>query len=195
MPGWTPSKKQRKYYSGKKKRHTIKAQVVVNKATSIILCTAESCGKTHDFAIYKKTIGCRVLNSIKEQTDSGYQGIIEFHHNSETPKRSPEVKIWPIKKRRKIIAFLMNIFLLRISTLKSKCLKSWNTLIVIVENVIFWDWILFVVSSILKFNFSFRGGLILFIANQRMMRFSLQEIMRLRRLPMLIKNCKRLRRQ
>ena len=82
-------KKQRKYYSGKKKRHTIKAQVIVNKATGIILCTAESFGKTHDFALYKNSIGSRVLDSIKAQADSGYQGITAIHHNSETPKKKP----------------------------------------------------------------------------------------------------------
>ena len=76
-------------FSGKKKRHTIKAQVIVNKSTGIILCTAEGFGKTHDFALYKNSIGCRVLDRIKAQTDSGYQGITAIHHNSETPKKKP----------------------------------------------------------------------------------------------------------
>ncbi len=84
------SKKQRKWYSGKKKRHTIKAQIVVNRATGIIICTAEDYGKTHDFALYKNTIGSRVLDCIKAQADSGYQGISAFHQNSETPKKKPK---------------------------------------------------------------------------------------------------------
>ncbi|MBQ1517821.1 MAG: transposase [Clostridia bacterium] len=67
----------------------MKAQIVVNRATGIILCTAESCGRTHDFALYKNTIGCRVLDSIKTQADSGYQGLTAIHHNSETPKKKP----------------------------------------------------------------------------------------------------------
>ena len=86
----TPQKKQKKWYSGKKKRHTVKAQVVVNRANGQILCTAEDCGKTHDFALYKKTIGNHVLGCIKEQADSGYQGISAFHKNSETPKKKPK---------------------------------------------------------------------------------------------------------
>ena len=90
MSDWAPPKKQRKYYSGKKKRHTIKVQVIANRATGIILCTAESCGKTHDFALYKNSIGNRILDSIKEQADSGYQGISALHHNSETPKKKPK---------------------------------------------------------------------------------------------------------
>ena len=89
MPDWTPQKKQRKYYSGKKKRHTIKAQVIADRNNGTILCTAESTGKTHDFALYKNSIGNRVLDSIKEQADSGYQGLSALHRNSETPKKKP----------------------------------------------------------------------------------------------------------
>lgn len=64
--------------------------MVVNRANGIIICTAETYGKTHDFALYKKTIGSRVLDSIKEQADSGYQGMSAFHRNSETPKKKPK---------------------------------------------------------------------------------------------------------
>ena len=92
MPNRTSWKKQKKWYSGKKKRHTIKAQAVVNKANGKIICTAEDRGKTHDFKLYKNTIGSRVLSSIKEQADSGYQGICAYHHNSETPKKKPKGK-------------------------------------------------------------------------------------------------------
>ena len=31
-----------------------------------------------------------MLGCIKEQADSGYQGISEFHKNSETPKKKPK---------------------------------------------------------------------------------------------------------
>jgi hypothetical protein len=51
---------------------------------------AEDCGKTHDFKLYKDTVGERVLDSIKEQMDSGYQGILAIHANSETPKKKPK---------------------------------------------------------------------------------------------------------
>ena len=35
------------------------------------------------------TIGSRVLDCIKAQADSSYQGISAFHQNSETPKKKP----------------------------------------------------------------------------------------------------------
>lgn len=84
--------KNRKMVLGKKKEHTIKAQAVVNRANGEIICVAEDCGKTHDFQIYKNTIGSRVLETIKEQADSGYQGISSFHRNSETPKKKSKGK-------------------------------------------------------------------------------------------------------
>ena len=46
-----PKKKQRTYYSGKKKRHTLKAQVVVDQTTGQILCTAFGKGRVHSCAI------------------------------------------------------------------------------------------------------------------------------------------------
>ena len=55
--------KQRQWYSGKKKKHTIKPQVIVNKRTKEIICIAEDCGKTHDFKLYKDTIGGAFLKA------------------------------------------------------------------------------------------------------------------------------------
>ena len=84
-----PKKKQKKWYSGKKKRHTVKAQVIVRKSNMKILCVAENMGKTHDFKLYKDSVGHRMLSTIKAQADSGYQGITTYHLNSETPKKKP----------------------------------------------------------------------------------------------------------
>ena len=72
----------------------------MNKADGIILCTAEDYGKTHDFALYKDTIGSRVLDCIKEQADSGYQGIAAFPRNSETPKKKPKGRELTNKEKR-----------------------------------------------------------------------------------------------
>lgn len=46
-------KKQRQFYSGKQKRHTLKSQVVVNQATGAIVCTAHAKGRVHDFQVFK----------------------------------------------------------------------------------------------------------------------------------------------
>ena len=81
-----PQKKQRKYYSGKKKRHTLQTQVVVNKLTAEIVCIYTGVGKMHDFRLFKNS---RV--AVNPQTliavDSGYQGLQKIHGKTGLPKK------------------------------------------------------------------------------------------------------------
>lgn len=67
-------KKQKRFYSGKKKRHTIKAQLIIHYDSLQILSTAFCEGKVHDFQLFKK-----YRNKLKEQVfllvDKGYQGL------------------------------------------------------------------------------------------------------------------------
>ena len=39
--------------------------------------------------LYQESIGSNVSEEIKIQADSGYQGILALHKNSETPKKKP----------------------------------------------------------------------------------------------------------
>ena len=50
-----PEKKQKKYYSGKKKQHTVKSQVIIDLESKEIICTAFSQGKTHDLTLFKNS--------------------------------------------------------------------------------------------------------------------------------------------
>ncbi|MDR2666968.1 MAG: IS5 family transposase [Holosporales bacterium] len=81
-----PKKKQKQYYSGKKKRHTIKSQVVVDKSSKTIICTNFSNGKRHNFRLFKES-KVRFQREIKVLADTGYQGIHKIHFNSQTPKK------------------------------------------------------------------------------------------------------------
>lgn len=83
-----PQTKQRRYYSGKKKRHPLKSQVVINKRTQQIICTAHCHGAHHDFALYKRS-GVRPKADITCLADSGYQGLNKRHSNSQTPEKKP----------------------------------------------------------------------------------------------------------
>lgn len=78
--------KQKHYYSGKKKRHTIKSQIVVDKKTKEVVCTSFSNGKKHDFRLFKES-KIRLRPEIKILTDTGYQGLAKIHANSELPKK------------------------------------------------------------------------------------------------------------
>lgn len=69
-----PQKGQRKFYSGKKKRHTLKSQIVVDKATKEIICVKTSEGKRHDFNLFKRS-QLPIVRSTKAETDTGFQGI------------------------------------------------------------------------------------------------------------------------
>jgi len=81
-----PKKRQRNYYSGKKKRHTIKTQVIVNKAIGNIICTNFANGRKHDFKIFKES-KVRINPNNKIVVDSGYQGLQKIHMNTMLPKK------------------------------------------------------------------------------------------------------------
>jgi len=84
-----PSKKQKHYFSGKKRKHTLKTEIRVTSDGRITNISKSYKGKTHDFKIHKESdpipMGSRVY------ADSGYQGI---------NKRSKNARI-PIKKSKK----------------------------------------------------------------------------------------------
>lgn len=82
----TTEKKQRRFYSGKKKRHTQKAQIITDKATGLIIATAFCEGKKQDLALFRasRTVLAPTLVSV---TDSGYQGIGKLHSKSLLPQK------------------------------------------------------------------------------------------------------------
>ena len=88
-------KKQRNYYSGKKKRHTLKTQIVVDKASKLVICTYFSNGKKHDFNLFKDS-KTHIRSDISIITDRGYVGIDKIHSASFFPiKRS---KLCPLSR-------------------------------------------------------------------------------------------------
>ncbi len=84
-------KKQKSHYSGKKKCHTQKAQVIVNQKTMEIIATAFAKGKKHDFRLFKENYG-GIDQEITCLADSGYQGLKKIHQNSETPTKKSKKK-------------------------------------------------------------------------------------------------------
>jgi hypothetical protein len=73
-------------YSGKKKRHTQKTQVIADKTSRKILCTAFNKGRNHDFKLFKDS-NVFFKKETKCVVDTGYQGIQKLHNNSEYPKK------------------------------------------------------------------------------------------------------------
>ena len=67
-----------------KKRHTIKAQLIICTLTLAIYSVVVAKGKVHDFKVYKES-GQLVATSSKLLADSGYQGLLTHHSNAELP--------------------------------------------------------------------------------------------------------------
>lgn len=82
-----PTHRQRQFYSGKKKRHTIKAQLIVCLKTRAILLVVCGKGRMHDFALLKHST-LRIVNTLKKYADSGYQGLLTLYANSFTPRKA-----------------------------------------------------------------------------------------------------------
>lgn len=77
---------QKEYYSGKKKKHTIKIQIIIEEKSKKIVFVAFDKGHIHDFNLFKESV--KGLNPLaKFLADSGYQGILDLFQNSLTPKK------------------------------------------------------------------------------------------------------------
>ena len=77
---------QKEYYSGKKKKHTLKIQIIIEEGTNKILSIAFEKGSVHDYKVFKNTT--KDMNKdISFLADSGYQGINNIFKHSTTPKK------------------------------------------------------------------------------------------------------------
>ena len=86
------------YYSGKKKRHTIKTQLMMvnNKDGEILLYKSRhhKKGRKHDYSVYKDEHPVTPPSQVENYFDLGYHGI---------ENDFPDVKVvLPIKKKRNI---------------------------------------------------------------------------------------------
>ena len=85
QPTQRPKKKskQKKYYSGKKKRHILKAEIVIQDNGKILSASRTRPGRTHDFRIRKE--GKPLPGNSEKYVDSGYQGLQKIVNNVTLP--------------------------------------------------------------------------------------------------------------
>jgi len=67
-------KKRKTHYSGKKKKHTVKTQLTVNKTGLIVHKSPHSVGSTHDYGLYKHSHP-QLPKEVKTTFDLGYLGV------------------------------------------------------------------------------------------------------------------------
>ena len=81
-----PQRGQKAYYSGKKKRHTMKNQIIINEKGEIIDTTDSHPGAKHDKKVFDESPFVKSLpNDIGIDSDSGYQGIKDDFPHARTP--------------------------------------------------------------------------------------------------------------
>ena len=89
-PTQRPTNKQKKSYSSKKKRHTIKTEIVMEDSGKIVSVSKSHKGRTHDFKI-RKAEKPLPINPIK-LADSGYQGWQKLQSHVVLPYKKSKKK-------------------------------------------------------------------------------------------------------
>ena len=79
---------QKAYYSGKKKQHTLKNNLVINAACKVVLLTPSFEGRIHDKQI-ADTVGYTVPSGSDLYQDAGFQGFTRPGVNVIQPKKKP----------------------------------------------------------------------------------------------------------
>lgn len=94
-------RRRKSHYSGKKKRHTRKTQLIVNRKGMILHKSKSVKGSKHDYELYKETRPS-VPPGVELDGDSGYQGIEKDFPEMKTriPRKKPRGKERPPEDRR-----------------------------------------------------------------------------------------------
>ena len=77
-PRERPTRPQRRRYGGKKKRHTLNTQVLVNVSTCMILCVATASGSMRDLTLSRQS-GVLMYSEKARIGDTGPRGIRPHH--------------------------------------------------------------------------------------------------------------------
>ena len=86
QPIQRPSRKQRCWYSGKKKHHVIKNKIIITEAGRSVSTSASVPGRVHDRDLRKR--GPPLPQGSHANADSGYQGLQDDHPDAEIPYKS-----------------------------------------------------------------------------------------------------------
>ncbi len=88
---------QKRYYSGKKKQHTLKSQVAVDEQTGMVVDVSDSVpGPTADIKLLEQSgLLPRLPEGVGGMGDLGYTGIDKLHPLGAAPRRKPRGKDRP----------------------------------------------------------------------------------------------------
>mgnify|MGYP001168059159 FL=1 len=105
-----PSRKQRCWYSGKKKRHTIKTEIAVTEQGRIVGVSKPAPGRVHDLEIRRRAPPLPKHSHV--YADSGYQGLQEDHAAIEIPYKKTKKR--PLTKEERDYNHALSRFRVRV---------------------------------------------------------------------------------
>lgn len=110
QPIQRPKRKQRCWYSGKKKRHTIKTEIAITEAGRIVGVSKPAPGRVHDLEIRRRAPPLPKHAHI--YADSGYQGLQKNHAAIEIPYKKTKKK--PLTKEERDYNHALSRFRVRV---------------------------------------------------------------------------------
>jgi IS5 family transposase len=110
QPIQRPIRKQRCWYSGKKKRHTIKTEIIVTEKGRIASASKPAPGRVSDITVRRR--GPPLPKGARAYADSGYQGLQKDHPDTEIPYK--KTKKHPLTKDEKAYNHALSRFRVRV---------------------------------------------------------------------------------
>lgn len=110
QPVQRPKRGQKSYYSGKKKRHTIKTEFITTENGRIVSVSKSAPGTVHDITIRRR--GPPLPKNARAYADSGYQGYQNDHPAIDIPYKS--TKKHPLTKDEKNYNHALSRFRVRV---------------------------------------------------------------------------------
>lgn len=101
-----PKRGQKKYYSGKRKAHTIKTEIQVNEKGRILSVSRPAEGKKHDLKV--RLSGPGVSSQTQLFADSGYQGLQHTHAKTILPYKKPRKQ--PLEEAKRFYNHMLSKF-------------------------------------------------------------------------------------
>jgi IS5 family transposase len=118
-----PCRKQRCWYSGKKKRHTIKTEIIVTEKGRIVAASRPAPGRVHDIEVRRR--GPPLPKGARLYADSGYQGYQNDHPATDIPYKRSKKK--PLTKDERAYNHGLSRFRVRVEHAIAR-LKSFRVL-------------------------------------------------------------------
>ena len=123
QPIQRPSRKQRCWYSGKKKRHTIKSEITITEQGRIVGVSKPAPGRVHDLEIRRR--GAPLPKGAHAYADSAYQGLQRDHSGIEIPYKKTKTR--PLTKDERAYNHALSKFRVRVEHAIAR-LKSFRIL-------------------------------------------------------------------